>query len=150
MAGRFKRQDKQKKSVVRASYACAHEQRIHKASVKIAKKYVINICLYSLKDDEYILLAKWLKFIPSPKKSNVKSLLRTEFDELARKLGCKFSFDTWENSKFNPVRTSTGYKPDPACGALENYIDETKLEISSLLMKNYQDNLTSRERAALT
>lgn len=38
MAGRFKRQDKQKKSVVRPSYACAHEQRIHKANVIAAKK----------------------------------------------------------------------------------------------------------------
>lgn len=150
MAGRFKRQDKQKKSVVRPSYACAHEQRIHKASVIAAKKTVLNIPSYSLKENEYILLAKGLKFIPSSKESNVKRLLLKNFDEFARKLTCKFSFDTWENSKFNPFRTSTGYKPDPACGALENYIDETKLEISSLLIKQYQDNLTSRERAALT
>lgn len=45
MAGRFKRQDKQKKSVVRPSYACAHEQRIHKASVIAAKK---NCSQYTL------------------------------------------------------------------------------------------------------
>lgn len=92
MAGRFKRQDKQEKK--RASYACAHEQRIHKASVIIGKKYVISISLYSLKDNEYIPLAKRLKSIPSPKKSNVKRLLLKKFDEFARKLRCKFVFDT--------------------------------------------------------
>lgn len=148
MAGRFKRQDKQKKSVVRPSYACAHEQFIHKASVIAAKKlFSIYPHILSKKMNTYY---KGLKFTPSSKESNVKRLLLKNFDEFARKLACKFSFDTWENSKFNPFRTSTGYKPDPACGALENYIDETKLEISSLLIKQYQDNLTSRERAALT
>lgn len=56
MAQRFKRQDKQKKSALRASNACAHKQRIHKASVITAKKYVLNLSSYSLKDNEYILL----------------------------------------------------------------------------------------------
>lgn len=149
MAGRFKRQDKQKKSVVRPSYACAHEQRIHKASVIAAKKlFSIYPHILSKKMNTYYL-PKGLNSSRHPKRAMLKGFfLRTLI--FARKLTCKFSFDTWENSKFNPFRTSTGYKPDPACGALENYIDETKLEISSLLIKQYQDNLTSRERAALT
>lgn len=116
MAGRFKRQDKQEKK--RASYACAHEQRIHKASVIIGKKYVISISLYSLKDNECILLAKRLKSIPSPKKSNVKRNLMS----------------LRENSFLIP-----------ACGTLENYINKTKLELSSLPIKQYQDNLTRQE-----
>lgn len=33
----------------------------------------------------------------------------------------------------------------PACGALENYINKTKLELSSLPIKQYQDNLTRQE-----
>lgn len=82
--------------------------------------------------------------------SNVKRFLLKDFDEFARKLRCKFLFDTGENSKLHPFKTSTGYKPDPVCGALENYIDKTKLEISSLPIKQFQDNLTSQERAALT
>lgn len=86
MARRFKRQDKQKKRALRASNACAHIKSIHKASVKTAKKYVLNLSSYSLKDNEYILLAKGLKFIPSPQKSNVKWFLLKDFDEFARKL----------------------------------------------------------------
>lgn len=81
MARRFKRQDKQKKSALRASNACAPKQRIHKASVITAKKYVLNLSSYSLKDNEYILLAKGLKFIPSPQMSNVKRFLLKDFDE---------------------------------------------------------------------
>lgn len=118
MARRFKRQDKQKKSALRASNACAHKQRIHKASVITAKKYVLNLSSYSLKDNEYILLAKRLKSIPSPKKSNVKRNLMS----------------LRENSFLIP-----------ACGTLENYINKTKLELSSLPIKQYQDNLTRQE-----
>lgn len=58
------------------------------------KKTVLNIPSYSFKENEYILLAKGLKFIPSSKESNVKRLLLKNFDEFARKLTCKFSFDT--------------------------------------------------------
>lgn len=43
MAPRSERLDKQKKSVLRTSYAFAHKQRIHKASVMIARKFVLYL-----------------------------------------------------------------------------------------------------------
>lgn len=78
MAGRFKRQDKQKKSVVRPSYACAHEQRIHNASVIAAKKlFSIYPHILSKKMNTYYL-PKGLNSSRHPKRAMLKGFfLRT-------------------------------------------------------------------------
>lgn len=76
----------------------------------------------------------------------IKLSLQTQIYDQTR---CEASRFFGENNKLHPFRKSTCYKPDLECGSLENYIDEAKLEISSMTIKQYQDNLTSEERAAL-
>ena len=48
----------------------------------------------------------------------------------------------------HPFRQRFGYKPEPTCDALEKYIDKIKLELTSMPIKLFQDNLTKHKREA--
>ena len=54
----------------------------------------LNICFLKSKltDHDYILLSRGLKFIPNPKDKNAKLELIKDFDELARKMRCRYWF----------------------------------------------------------
>ena len=69
MARRFSRNQKTKKQNSRAkTFKTKNQIRFRK--VKIARKHVLNLADHNLTDDEYILLAKRLKFVPTPKNVN--------------------------------------------------------------------------------
>ncbi|CAG2210450.1 unnamed protein product [Mytilus edulis] len=114
-----------------------------------AKKHVINLSKRRLSNQEYILLAKGLKFIPTPSSKNVKMSILKDYNEFARKLRCRYMFSQ-EKTDLHPFRSNTGYKPASTCHTLENYIDLTKLELSFLpIERNVKNNLTKGERIAL-
>ncbi|XP_062579196.1 uncharacterized protein LOC134241129 [Saccostrea cucullata] len=151
MARRFNRRKKDNKSTKRIKPYFANLRRIKKwKHLNEARKYVLNLSKYQLNDNEYVLLAKGLKFIPTPKQKNVKRCILKDFDEFARKLRCKYHFDNGADSKIHPFRTSSGFQPPYTCSLLEEYIDKTKLELSSITTKTFQDNLTHSERNALS
>ena len=149
MARRFNRRKKEKKGIRRALNKSAHKKRAQRWKVYNAKQHVLNLSKYSLKDYEYIVLAKGLKFIPTPNNKHVRKSILQDFDEFARKLRCKYLFETGSNDDLHPFRTNTGYKPGPTCSSLENYIDKTRLELSSIEIKQHRNNLTTNEREAL-
>ena len=149
MARRFNRKKKEKKCKERALNMEARKKRTLRAKLANARKFVLNLSKYTLSNNEVLLLAKGLKFIPTPPYSNVKNLLMKDFDEFARKLRCRYLFDDGTHENLHPFRTNTGYKPPPTCNALENYIEKTKLELSSIPIKVQRDNLSSLEREAL-
>ena len=114
-----------------------------------AKKHVINLSKRRLSNQEYILLAKGLKFIPTPSSKNAKMSILKDYNEFARKLRCRYMFSQ-EKTDLHPFRSNTGYKPASTCHTLENYIDLTKLELSFLpIERNVKNNLTKGERIAL-
>lgn len=96
------------------------------------------------------MLSKGLKFIPTPQKSNIKKVILNDFDEFARKLRCKYHFDKGENLPIHPFKKPSGYNPPFTCYALEDYIDKTKLELSSIPIKKIHNNTSKLEREALT
>ena len=48
----------------------------------------------------------------------------------------------------NAQVTYSGYIPERTCDALEKYIDKTKLELTSMSINRFRDNLTKTEREA--
>ena len=53
----------------------AREKRTHNSKVLYAKKHVFNLTDTKLADSEYLLLAKGLKFVPTPSTKFAKKLL---------------------------------------------------------------------------
>ena len=82
---------------MRASDNNAKLLRRKESKLAHSKKYVLNLSKYSLRNEEYLLLAKGLKFIPTPMHTNKKRSLLRDFDEFSRKLRCKYLFDDGSN-----------------------------------------------------
>lgn len=59
------------------------------------------------------------------------------------------SFDKGKNLPIHPLKKPSGYNPSFTWYALENYIDKTKLELSSIPIKKIQNNTSKLEREAL-
>ena len=124
--------------------------REHITKVLLQREHVFNLTSEKLSDDEYLLLSKGLKFIPTPLIKNSKTLLMRDFNEFARKLKCKFLFQkTAEDNKIHPFRTNSGFDPKNHVEPIQTYIDKTKLELSSIQTQNINDNLSASERRCL-
>ena len=146
MARRFKRKSKQNKAYNRAT---AQTARKLQATVQNAKQYVLNLSKRPLTDNECLLLSKGLKFIPNCQDKNAKKVLMKSFTEFVRKLRCKYHFHDKNDSKIHPFRVKSGYKPEYTCNVLEQYIELTKLELSSIPVRKGIDNITPKQRLAI-
>ncbi|CAG2239183.1 unnamed protein product [Mytilus edulis] len=62
---------------------------------------------------------------------------------------CRYLYHN-TNDTIHPFRLKTYHKPQLCCNTLENYIDQTKLELSSLQVRDFRDNLTSAERRSIS
>ena len=125
--------------------------RKHNTKVLLHREHVFNLTSEKLSDNEYQLLSKGLKFIPTPFIKNSKNHLMRDFDEFARKLKCKFLFqNTAEDNKIHPFRTNSGFNPKNHVEPIQTYIDKTKLELSSIQIQNINDNLSASERRSLS
>ncbi|CAC5380595.1 unnamed protein product [Mytilus coruscus] len=114
-------------------------------------KYIDMYTKQKLNENEISILAKGLKFVPSPSIIKAKANLLIDFEELARKMRCKYQFDDGSN-KFIPhqFQQKTGYKPSLANNAIEDYIFATKIEIGKLNTKKIKSNMSIKEKIALS
>ncbi|VDH95213.1 Hypothetical predicted protein [Mytilus galloprovincialis] len=93
---------------------------------------------------------KGMKFIPNPKRNNIRKQILMDFNELTRKMRCKFHYSGKNNNKhIHPLYLQSGHIPPRGNVALENYLIDTKLELSKLEVKQFRDNLSKLERKAL-
>jgi hypothetical protein len=113
-----------------------------------AKQYVTNLSKSKLTDHDYILLSRGLKFIPNPEDKNAKLELLKDFDELARKMRCRYLFHK-NSDKLHPFYKKTGYEPEFSCHTLENYINLTQFELSYLPVRKFRDNISKKERQGI-
>ena len=143
MARRFNRIRKANLANTRAKNTVARRKRQHIAKLANLKTAVLNLSNYKLNDSEITLLAKGLKFIPSPRNHNASKNVLHDFTEFARKLRCRYHFHKPGDIEMHPLRENSGFEPDRAGVALETYIDKTKLELSSLCVHNYRQNITN-------
>ena len=145
---RLKRNKKAAKSNNRFLNRTAMQPFILKKKLLKAKQHVLNLSKTKLNDNDYILLSRGLKFIPNPKVKNVKLELLNDFDELARKMKCRYLFHG-ESEQIHPFYLKTGYNPDFTCHTLENFISLTKLELSQLPVRKFYDNISKLERKSI-
>ena len=92
MARRFNRSHKIKQAKIRANNNISHRKRQQITNVTNLKPAVLNLSNYNLNDSEITLLAKGLKFIPSPRVYNTRRNIMKDFLKVARKLRCKYHF----------------------------------------------------------
>lgn len=149
MARRFIRLHKKRKYNDRIrKNKVAMQQSIKNRKINEAKQHVINLSRKKLTDQEYVLLSKGLKFIPTPSTIGAKTEILRDFDEFSRKLRCRFLFSS-DGNRLHPFRENTGYIPNYSCEALENYIFQTKLDLSSMKIERFRDNLSHSERSSI-
>ena len=107
---RFDRNGKRNIKRKRSMNTIAREKRTHNSKVLYAKEHVFNLADTKLADSEYLLLAKGLKFVPTPSTKFAKYHLLKDFNELARKIRCKLAFSN-KKEDIHPFRTKSGFKP---------------------------------------
>ena len=100
----------------------------------------------NLTDQEIALLAKGLKFIPTPiKPASQKNLMR-DFNSFARSMRLKYKFAD-SKSNLHPFYVRSNWQPPPQPSvALENYLEQTKLEIAKIAFTDVKDNLSANQR----
>ena len=84
--------EKKKSTKCRNRFRNTSAMQLFKLNQNILKQHVINLPKSKLTDHDYILLSRCLKFIPNPKDKNDKLELLKDFDELARKMRCRYWF----------------------------------------------------------
>ncbi|CAC5413543.1 unnamed protein product [Mytilus coruscus] len=129
-----------------------HKRRQYKHTEKVlrAAKYVDIFTKEKLCNAEILVLAKGLKFIPSPNLRNAKKTLINDFNELARKMRCKYHFDNGSHQhNRHPFLSKSGYKPNWANNAIENYLFSTRIELEKIQIKSFKDSLPKNKRKAL-
>ncbi|CAC5416795.1 unnamed protein product [Mytilus coruscus] len=153
---RFKARDKKRKIAnnkekrKRYNICRQHRRRQYKHAVQKAIKYVEIFTKEKLCNAEILVLAKGLKFIPSPKLQNAKKTLINDVNELARKMRCKYHFDDGSNTyNRHPFLIKSGYKPSWANNAIENNVFSTRIELEKIQIDTFKDNLSKNERMSL-
>ena len=115
-----------------------------------AKKFVNNFSKHRLTDTEYRALGKGIKFCPTPQMQNASKQIRSNFNELARKIRCRYHFaDPQANTTLHPLRVNSGYQPSNACNPIEQYISNTKETLLHMDIRKTTNNMPKEERAAL-
>ncbi|CAC5384547.1 unnamed protein product [Mytilus coruscus] len=142
--------NKEKRKIYNINRQHKRRQYKHTEKVQRAAKYVDIFTKEKLCNAEILVLAKGLKFIPSPNLRNAKKTLINDFNELARKMRCKYHFDNGSHQyNRHPFLSKSGYKPNWANNAIENYLFSTRIELEKIQTKSFKDNLPKNERKAL-
>jgi len=92
MARHFNKHKKINKHKRRLKNKVAMQLCKHKFKIAQAKKHVINLSQRQLSDNEYLLLSRGLKFIPTPFVKGAKAEVLKDFDELVRKMRCRYLY----------------------------------------------------------
>ena len=141
------RYKKYNKNTRRLQNKTAKKQSRLKFKLLDAKKHVVNLSTH-LSDAEYILLSRGLKFIPSPPIKFVKQDLLKDFGGFCRILRCRYLYHN-NMDEIHPFQLKSGYRPHFSCNTLENYIFQTRHELSSLQIRKFRDNLSILERKSI-
>ena len=106
---------------------------------------------YALTNDEVKLLSRGLKFIPTPPVPSSNKPLSQDFDHFARTMRLKYMFAKERKTSAHPFHVKSTWQPPVQNSvALENYLEETKLEIASAIFRPQIDNISANERKAIS
>lgn len=120
-----------------------------RSTIKL-KTHIKNLSNKELTNDQINLLAKGLKFIPTPatKQNQIRQQLLCDFDQFARRMRLIYIF-RGEDKKTHPCHVkSTWIPPIQKSVALESYLEEVKSDFSEIEITKPKDNLLPAERKA--
>ncbi|CAG2212370.1 unnamed protein product [Mytilus edulis] len=149
MARHYKKYAKRNKHKRRLKNKAAMQQSKLEFMLSQARKQVVNLSHRKLTDDEYLVLSRGLKFIPSPSVKRAKQDLLHDFDELARKMRCRYLYHG-NLDEIHPFRVKSGHTPPLSCNTLENYLFNTKHELSSMQIRKFRNNLSLSQRSGIS
>ena len=116
------------------------------------KQHIRNLSNKNLTSDQINLLAKGLKFIPTPvsnEQTIIRQLLR-DFEDFARRMRLQYMYHGKENER-HPFYTKSDWKPPiQRSVALETYLEEVKISLTEVKLTKPKNNLSPAERAALS
>jgi hypothetical protein len=81
----------------------------------------------------------------SPPIKFTKQDLLKNVDEFCRKLRCRYLYLS-NMDDIHPFQLKSGYRSHFSCNTLDNYIFQTRHELSSLQIGKFRDNLSILER----
>ena len=127
-----------------------------RAYLRVPNLGVHNISSTRLTTDQMILLAKGLKFIPTPKPRPNSQILK-DFELWARRIRIRHMFqDNERDEGFNPKMYAANreFEPEPASQPLEDLIRVARTKLDAILREHPvnsmgRDNLSRRLRNAL-
>ena len=114
------------------------------------EKYIKNFSKKTLSDDKVKLLSRDFKSIPTPPvPSSNKSLLK-DFNNFARTMRLTYMFADINKTTSHPFHVKSSWQPSVQNSvALEKYLEETKLELDSVVFRPQNDNISANERKAI-
>ena len=105
-----------------------------------------------LVDEKISLLAKGLKFVPTPKlkEQKLRRELMEDFNRLERTIRLQYIYADKKDETPHPFHVKSTWKPPRTQSvALESFLDEIKLQISEAAITKPRDNLNKGERKTL-
>ena len=113
-------------------------------------QFIRNLSDQSVSPSVINLVAKGLKFIPTPQKQlTIRSLLR-DFKGFQNRMRWSYIFSHSESKPIHPFYMKTNRDADPVTSTkLESFLDNVHTDIAHLRFRRIRDNLCPEERNAL-
>ena len=115
------------------------------------KTHIKNLSNIEISNDQINVLAKGLKFIPTPvtKQTQIKRQILRDFEQFARRMRLMYIFHR-QNSEPHPFHVKSTWEPPiQRSVALESYLEEVRSELANLKLAKPKNNLPPAEREAL-
>ena len=121
------------------------------AQKEVSKKHIKHLSNVELTIDQINLLAKGLKFIPTPKQKEIqiRRHLLKDFDQFARRMRLQYIYHR-ENNEPHPFHVKSGWIPPVQHSeALESYLEETRVLLAEVQLSKPKNNLSHNEQREL-
>lgn len=121
------------------------------AQTEASKKHIKNLSNVELTIDQINLLAKGLKFIPTPKQKEIqiRRHLLKDFDQFVRRMRLQYIYHG-ENNEPHPFHVKSGWiRPVQHSVALESDLEETRVLLVEVHLSKPKNNLSHNEQREL-
>ena len=123
----------------------------NKAQLEANKKHIKNLSNKQLTESQINLLAKGLKFIPTPVTNDnlIRQQLLHDFEQFARRMRLQYMYYKTEKEQHPFYVKSNWNPPVQQSVALESYLEEVKISLAEINLTKPKNNLPPAECEAL-
>ena len=126
-------------------------QRRQKITHQSNKRHIKNLSDIQLTTDQTSVLAKGLRFIPTPvtKENSIRHQLMRDFNQFARRMRLQYIYHS-ENNEPHPFHVKTNWEPPAQQSvALETHLEEVRLQLAETEISKPKNNLPCNEFKAI-